>query len=129
MKIPFIAIAFLAATFWAVAMTVPSTALAWDCDFYEHCCFEYAAAMQEAGSPPEAIQAVENTCTIDRGLPLSVRHNFCFEAWFAMGEEINSQYERGILGYVPESCPQGPLPDDDEILEPDPAFPDPADDE
>mgnify|MGYP001548667146 CR=1 FL=1 len=110
----------------AICLVAPMTAQAWDCDFYEHCCFQYSAAMQEEGTPLDILENLEMVCMAHRSMPAGQREAFCSEAWFAIGEEINTQYDRGIISYVPESCPQGHAPPDDWEIAPDPSIPDPA---
>ena len=86
-----------------------SPAQAFDCAFYQQCCMEYVGALEEAGARQREIAVVENTCLMHHNMhPAGARHLFCIEAWESMSREIFSQYQRGIIGFYPDSCMAGP---------------------
>jgi hypothetical protein len=108
-------------------LLLPSPAPAFDCEFYQTCCEQLVDAYREAGVRGADLDNFARTCTLHHvfdAMP-GAQALFCLDAWEAMSREAYSHFQQGRIGFYPEACMADPLADPDEILEPDPSFPEP----
>ena len=97
----------------------PVSAQAFDCEFFTECCWGGLTAYEEAGSPSYAVEALETGCDAILAMPESLRHGACAHAWESISIDLWNDYQRGIIGFYPDSCLAGV----DEYLEDDPFAP------
>lgn len=110
-----------------LALTIPSPTQAFDCGFYTECCYALVDAYREAGVRGERLQQFADTCELYHvfdAMP-GAQMLFCSDAWEAISVVAYRHYRQGRIGFYPEMCMADPDYDPDEILEPDPMFPEP----
>jgi hypothetical protein len=111
----------------AALALIPAPAPAFDCDFYQECCFALVEAYREAGVRGARLEQFADTCTLHHvfdAMP-GAQMLFCTDAWEAVSKVAWRHYQQGRIGFYPEMCMAEPDYDPDEILEPDPMFPEP----
>ena len=110
-----------------LAVALPLPVRAFDCEFYQLCCEQLVEAYREAGTSRVDLDNFARTCTLHHvfdAMP-GAQALFCMDAWEAMSREAYGHFLQGRIGFYPEACLSDPLADPDEILEPDPAYPEP----
>lgn len=114
----------------ALTTLAPLPARAFDCGFYTECCYALVEAYREAGVRGPRLEQFAATCELHHvfdAMP-GAQALFCIDAWEATSAVAYRHYRQGRIGFYPTMCMADPEYDPDEILEPDPMFPDPADD-
>jgi len=111
----------------AALALIPAQSQAFDCGFYTECCHALVDAYREAGVRGPRLQQFADTCELHHvfdAMP-GAQMLFCTEAWEAVSRVAYRHYMQGRIGFYPEMCMAEPDYDPDEILEPDPMFPEP----
>ncbi len=111
----------------AMLAVMPAQARAHDCGFYTECCHALVEAYREAGVTGPRLEQFAATCELHHvfdAMP-GAQAMFCAEAWEAISVVAFRHYMTGRIGFYPEMCMADPEYDPDEILEPDPMFPEP----